>query len=216
MTQGYGAIIRWYKWRLFCSTCPKYNSGFVCSFSGAAKVSCTWSSASAKMAAISWARTALRLTPSLKWSTITPHINSPSKELNTCPCSSLCWFRLSDWSEHCSENKRQRYMPLGMNIQQIRHTNLWLPHVLIVQSIWLRTQTFTLDTSNPFTVRSVHMPFHILVNNSFQSHQINLMWTVPDWWRRDLLLVFSRLSVLFSTGMVNLPLLMFIDRLVAS
>lgn len=111
-----------------CLTCLKINSGFTCSFSGAARVSCIWSLASPKMAAISWARTALRLTPSLKWSTITPHINSPSKELNICPCSSLCWFRLSKFFRalQCyGRNRRQRYMPLGMksswiNIQQIQ------------------------------------------------------------------------------------------------
>ncbi len=85
-----------------CPTCLKINGSVACSFSGAARDSCTWSSASPKTAAISWARTVLHSTPSPKWSTITPHTNSPSKEPNTCPCSSLCWFKLSDWSEHCS------------------------------------------------------------------------------------------------------------------
>ncbi len=176
-------------WKAFpslfcCPACLKINGGVACSFSGAARDSCTWSSASPKTAAISWARTALHSTPSLKWSTITPHTNFPSKEPNTCPCSFLCWFKLSDWSEHCSPQcYGRKHTAKGYAVgneefrhNQQQHTLTFWSHVFncTTASGWGH-QLLKWNMSDQIIVRSVHMLFHFF-NNTF----------------RDLLLVFSR------------------------
>lgn len=73
---------------------------------GAARVSCTWSSPSVKMASTYWDRTALPLTRSQKSLTSTPHTNSQSVVQSTSPCCSPCWCRRSDWPWRSSWTSR--------------------------------------------------------------------------------------------------------------
>lgn len=98
----------------FCSfsfLCPSSIYGSAFTLTGAVKVSCTWSSPSVKMASTCWDRTARPLTPSQSSSTFTPHTNSRSEALSTCPCYSQCWCRHSDrpgapfqWSDTSNMN----------------------------------------------------------------------------------------------------------------
>lgn len=98
----------------FCSfsfLCPSSIYGSAFTLTGAVKVSCTWSSPSVKMASTCWDRTARLLTPSQSSSTFTPHTNSRSEALSTCPCYSQCWCRHSDrpgapfqWSDTSNMN----------------------------------------------------------------------------------------------------------------
>lgn len=95
----------------FSFLCPSSIYGSAFTLTGAVKVSCTWSSPSAKMASTCWDRTARPLTPSQSSSTFTPHTNSRSEALSTCPCYSQCWYRHSDrpgapfqWSDTLNVN----------------------------------------------------------------------------------------------------------------
>lgn len=95
----------------FSFLCPSSIYGSAFTLTGAVKVSCTWSSPSVKMASTCWDRTARPLTPSQSSSTFTPHTNSRSEALSTCPCCSQCWCRHSDrpgapfqWSDTLNMN----------------------------------------------------------------------------------------------------------------
>lgn len=68
---------------------------FVC-LPGAARASCTWSSASPQKGATCWGRTAPPSPPSPKSSTTTPRTSCPSEGPSTCPCCTPSSCRPSD------------------------------------------------------------------------------------------------------------------------